>query len=229
MKRKILVLILVALMSSWVYSEKRIDVFTANTIVELVKARLAKIKTFKGHFRYSFDGRQYWGKISYKTPDRFVMDYLVRDPNGKDTKVQQQILSDGKVLWIVVKSQNFAIREKLDNEEKNPMIGWNIKRLLREYVPTLPKEGYKVKYGKEIAYKLNFVPKSNTSSFRSLYMIVSQKGYIQKVSAVNRLGKRIDFAVSYQEVNIAILDDDFIYNPDEETQIYKNILMPNNK
>ncbi len=229
MKKMMIVLLFISLVESSLYAQKKIDVFTAATIVDLVKSRLEKIKTFRGSFRYSFDGKNYWGKILYKAPNRFVMNYLSAVKQGEEPTVRQKILSDGKELWIVIKDQNFAIREKLDNEEKNPLIGWNIKRLLREYVATLPKEGYKVRYGKSIAYKLVFVPKSNTSSFRSLYMIISDKGYIQKVSAVNQLSKRIDFAISYGSINTAILDEEFIYDPDEETQIYENILIPENK
>ena len=106
------------------------------------------------------------------------------------------------------------------------MIGWNITRLLKEYVPSLPKTGYKVQYAQKVALKVNFVPRSTTAGFKQISLIVNEDGDILKVEALNQLGASIELGIKYDSFNVPVNDDDFQYEPDETTQIFQNILLP---
>lgn len=196
---------------------QKINVFNAMTIVELVKDRIVKIKTFTGSFTYLYNGKEYKGNIYYKGPDKFAMIYN----NG------QKMISDGKYLWLIFSGESVAVKEYLDKNNANPMIGWNIKRLLREYVPALPQSGgYKVARGNAFVYRLMFVPKSNTAGFRGMEMEVDPDGYIRKVKAINQLGKPLELSLTYANINSPVGESVFEFQPDEETQIYENILIP---
>ncbi len=204
----------------------KIDVFTADNIIQIVKDKIIKTKTFTGSFVYTYNNKTFWGSIKYKSPNKFLMNFLNKVGNNEPAETGQKFVSDGKRLWLVFKDQNIAINEILEKSKNNPMIGWNLNRLLKEYIPTLPKTGYKVQYGNVIAYKLTFVPKSNTAGFKSINMIASDAGDILKVDAQNPLGVGIELAIKYDSFNQTVSDDDFEYEPDEYTQIYENILIP---
>lgn len=196
-------------------SAKNIEVFNAKTITDLIQSKTATIKTFTGGFVYRLDSRSYSGTIVYKNPAKFSL----------TLNSGAHIFSDGKYLFIDFKGQNIAVKEYLGDNEKNPLAGWNIKRLLREYTATLPKEGYKVTYGTagKPAYRVMFVPKSNTAGFRYIDMIVSEDGLIQKVQAQNQLGKSLEMSINYRSFNVAVNDENFEFEPDENTQIFENI------
>lgn len=203
----------------------KIEVFTADNVIQLIKEKITKTKSFSGSFVYVYNSRNFAGVIKYKSPNKFLMNYM--NKNGTElTETGQKIVSDGKSLWLVFKDQNVAINESLEKSKHNPMIGWNIDRLLKEYVPTIPKSGYKVQYGNIIAYKITLVPKSNTAGFKSINMIVNDGGDILKVEAQNQTGGSIELAIKYDAFDQTIADDDFEYEPDEDTQIYENILLP---
>jgi outer membrane lipoprotein-sorting protein len=204
----------------------KIDVFTADNIVQVIKDKIQKTKTFTGSFVYSYNAKNYYGVIRFKSPGKFAMIYYGQNASGGSYETGQKFVCDGKRLWLYFKDQNIAINESLDRDKRTPMIGWNINRLLKEYVPTLPKTGYKVQYGKDVAYKIVCVPKSNTAGFRYINMIASEAGDILKMEAQNQLGVNIELAVKYDSFNNPIADDNFEFEPDENTQIYENILIP---
>lgn len=203
------------------YSQQQnhIEVFSPATVVDLIKERISTIQSFVGTFTYRFDNNSYYGTILYRSPDKFALEYSGAQGGNK-------IISDGKILWLVFKSDNIAIKEHLDTENSTPLVGWNISRLLREYVPTQPEEGFKVDYGGKAAYKLKFVPKSNTAGFRYIYMVVSTDGYILKITAQNQVGKVIELGVTYSSVNTGVAQEHFQFEPDENTQIYEDMLIP---
>ncbi len=207
---------------------KKINVFTASDIVRLVRDKITQVRTFSGSFKYSYNNRAYGGTILYKSPDRFLMTFYGKSSSGSTVDTGQKFISDGKNLWLVFKDQNIAINETLERDRKSPMIGWNIDRLLKEYVPTLPKTNYMVRYENAECYKIIFVPKSNTSGFKYINMIASLEGDILKVEAQNQLGNTVELGISYNSssVNQPVSDDNFEFQPDENTQIYENILLP---
>ncbi len=213
--KKFLILSAILLVNISFISAKKIEVFNAKTIVDLVQEKIATIKSFTGSFVYRLDTKKYSGNIVYKQPNKFSLT-LNNGPH---------IFSDGLYLYIDYKGQNVAVKEYLGESDSNPLMGWNIKRLLREYTPSLPKGGYKVVYGstKMPAYKILFVPKSNTSGFREIEMIVSEDGLIQKVTAQNQLGKELEMSISYRSFNVGVGEDTFKFEPDENTQTFENI------
>lgn len=218
MKKLFSILLFVAfvLVSQKGFTQEKIKVFNATTVVGVINERIAKIKYFTGTFVYKFNNRSYKGTIQYKSPDKFAMNYYNKN----------KILSNGKYLWIVFEPQKIAVKEVLDKAKLNPMAGWNIKRLRREYLPTFPKSGGRVTYlGKE-HYKIRWIPKNNTAGFRYIDMVVSKDGYIRKVRADNSLGKTIELAITYGTINKPMSDDNFSFEPDEDTQMYENILIP---
>jgi outer membrane lipoprotein-sorting protein len=218
MKRYIvaILVILTAGVFSSAYAET-IDVFNATTIANLIRDRVAKVNTFTGTFTYRIDNRNMNGEIHYKAPNKFSMDY----------ENKNRIVSDGRNLWLFFESHNIAVREGLDRDTSTPMVGWNIKRLMREYVPVLPRDGnYRVSYANAPAYRVFFSPRSNTAGFRSIEMIVSEDGLIRRINAVNQLGKTIQLSINYSTINNPIRDEVFMFEIDEETQVYENILIP---
>lgn len=218
MKKIIVIVIIASLVGSKgnLFGQK-IEVFNAMTIMELVKERIAKIETFTGWFVYQFENKTYSGSIMYKSPNKFLMDF-----KGK----AQRIMSDGKYLWLIFDSQSVAVKEILDTSQNDPLKGWNIKRLLREYAPTEPPEGFKVKYKDQVCYKVVLVPRVSTTGFRKIELIISQDGYILKANAKNTLGKTVVLEISYDKasINKGISDEHFQFEPDENTQIYENLL-----
>ncbi|OHD56973.1 MAG: hypothetical protein A2Y33_08410 [Spirochaetes bacterium GWF1_51_8] len=194
-----------------------IEVFNAMSIVDIIQERIAKIETFTGTFAYVFDGKSFNGTIIYKAPDKFRMDFK---------GVMQRIMSDGKYLWLLFDSQDIAVKEILDKSKANPMMGWNLKRLIKDYAPMEPKEGFKVKYKDQIAYKIIFEPRNNTAGFRKIEMIASLEGYILKIKAVTSMGKNLEFELTYNmsSINQPVSDGSFVFVPDENTQMYENLL-----
>ncbi len=205
---------------------KKIEVVNANSLVEIVKNKIVKTRSFNGAFVYTVKNKTYYGSVKFKAPNKFVFNFYGKNAKGENYDTGSKMLSDGKVFWIYLKEQNVAIRESLVKDRKTPMIGWNIDRLLREYVPTLPKEGYKVNYQNTEAYKLIFVPKNNIAGFKYINMIFNSEGDILKMEAQNQLGDKVELALKYTEFNINISDTAFEFSPDENTQIYDNILVP---
>ncbi len=212
-------------------SAKKITVFTANDIIHIIREKITQIRTFSGTFTYSFNNKTYGGVIQYKAPDKFLMSFYGRSPSGTSVDTGQKFISDGKNLWLVFKDQNIAISETLERDKKTPLIGWNIDRLLKEYVPTLPATNYLVSYKNEECYKIKFIPKSNTAGFKYIYMIAGKEGEILKVEAQNQLGNTVELGITYNpaSINQPVSDDNFDYKPDESTQQYENILLPNNE
>jgi outer membrane lipoprotein-sorting protein len=204
----------------------KIEVFTADNIVQLIKNKIGQVKTFTGSFVYAVNNKSYWGVIKFKSPNKFVMTYMANNATGGTVESGQKFVSDGKNLWLVFKDQNIAINETLEKDKTNPVYGWNINRLTKEYVPTLPKSGYKVKYGNIVALKVTFVPKSNTAGFKYINMIVDESGNILKVESQNQVGNNIELGIKYDTFNQPIAEENFEYEPDENTQIYENILLP---
>ena len=218
-------LLMLFILISPLYSAK-IEVFTADNIIQLIKDKIVKVQTFSGSFIYSINNKVSWGAIKYKAPNKFVLSFLSKGSGGGSYETGQKIISDGKNLWLVFKNENIAINETLDKSKDTPMIGWNITRLLKEYVPTLPKTGYKVQYTDKPAFKLTFIPKSNTSGFKYINMIINEGGDILKIETVNQLGISIELSIRYDSFNDTVQEKNFEYEPDENTQIYENIILP---
>ncbi|MGC8765731.1 MAG: LolA family protein [Brevinematia bacterium] len=224
--RKLLIFFLV--FPAVLYS-KKIEVTSANTLLEIVKSRIIKTRTFTGSFVCVVNKKTYFGIIKYKAPNKFLFSYYGRTPKGELYETGSKIVSDGKNFWIYLKDQNVAIRESLAREKRTPMIGWNIDRLLKEYVATIPKDGYKFTYQNKTAYKLSFVPKNKMAGFKYINMIFNEDGDILKMEAMNQLDTTIELSLKYESFNINIVDTTFEFFPDENTQIYENILVPEEK
>ncbi len=205
---------------------KKIEVMSANTLVEIVKSKIIKTRTFTGSFVYAIQNKTFFGIIKYKAPNKFLFNYYGKNAKGELYETGNKIVSDGKNLWIYMKEQNVAIRESLSREKRTPMIGWNIERLLKEYVPTIPKEGYKITYQNKQVYKLSLIPKSSMAGFKYINMIFNEEGDILKMEAQNQLGTKIELSLKYEKFNENIADTTFEFMPDENTQIYENILVP---
>src|SRR5208283_2865193 len=148
---------------------------------------------------------------------KFIMTFYGNKASGNSVETGQKFISDGRNLWLVFKDENIAINETLEKDRKNPFMGWNIDRLLKEYVPTLPKTNNMVSYKNAECYKIIFIPKSNTSGFKFINMIANLNGEILKVDAQNQLGGTVELGIVYNEssVNNQISDDVFDYKPDE--------------
>jgi len=225
MNRKILILLSIIFLISNLYSAKKVEVFTADNIIQLIKGKIATVKNFVGVFTYKINNKTYYGEIKFKYPNKFLMNYYMKT-SGDNYDIYQKIVSNGKNLWLVFKDQNIAISEILERDKDTPLVGWNINRLVKEYYPVLPKTGYKVLYGNINAYRIEFTPKSSTAGFKYINMIVSENGDILKIEAQNQVGTSIEMSIKYTAFNIGISDDEFDYEPDENTQIYENILLP---
>lgn len=224
--KRILIFILLVFNPLICFGEK-ISVVNPNSLVEIVKNRLIKIRTFVGSFVYKIDNNVSFGLVKYKSPNKFIFNYYGKNSKGETYDTGSMIVSDGKNLWIYMKDKNIAIRETLYRREKEtPIVGWNIRRLLKEYAPMLPKEGYEVIYKGQKVYKLKFIPKSDTAGFNYIEMIFSPEGEILQVNAKNQLGKSIELSINYKSFNENIPDTVFEFTPDENTQIFENILVP---
>ena len=70
-------------LSSAAFSAK-IEVFTADNIVQLIKDKTLKTKTFIGSFVYVYNQKTYWGVIKYKAPGKFMMNYMDKNSTGGD-------------------------------------------------------------------------------------------------------------------------------------------------
>jgi outer membrane lipoprotein-sorting protein len=230
-RKAALIAVSLVIFSAGAVSAKKITVFTAGDIVRIIKDKITQMRTFSGSFTYSFNSKTYAGLIQYKSPDKFLMSFYGKSSSGGSVDTGQKFVSDGKNLWLVFKDQNIAINETLERDKKNPLLGWNIDRLLKEYVPTLPKTNYLVSYKNEECYKIIFVPKSNTAGFKYINMIAGMEGEILKVEAQNQLGNTVELGITYNasSINAPVSDDYFDYKPDENTQQYENILLPNSE
>ncbi|MCX7881689.1 MAG: outer-membrane lipoprotein carrier protein LolA [Brevinematales bacterium] len=196
----------------FVFSQEKISV---NVLLQKIQNYTATVRTFTATFVYVVNKKTYQGVLYYKAPSKFAMEYS----SGN------RMLSDGKVLWIVIKDQNIAIRENLEKTKNvTPLTGWNIQRLQKEYIPFLPKE-YTVIFRGKPAYRIEFKPKSTLSAFRYIELVVSTEGQIQRMVARNQLGREVQLELSYTGMNVSLGEDRFLYEPDENTYIFDDILI----
>ncbi len=205
---------------------KKIEVVNANSLLEIVRNKIVKTRSFSGAFIYTVKNKTFYGAVKFKAPNKFLFNFYGKNSKGETFDTGSKMVSDGKVFWIYLKEQNVAIRESLVRDRKTPMIGWNIDRLTKEYVATIPKEGYKVNFQNIEAYKLAFIPKNSTAGFKYINMIFNTDGDILKMEAQNQLGDKVELIIKYNEFNINISETSFEFSPDENTQIYDNILVP---
>ncbi len=105
--------LLIFLSLSAAFGAKKINVFTADNIVQLVKEKISQTKTFSGSFVYAYANKTFSGLIKYKSPNRFLMSFYGRSGAGAVVETGQKFISDGKNLWLVFKDQNIAINETL--------------------------------------------------------------------------------------------------------------------
>jgi len=209
MKRWVLSLLCVPVV---MFAQEKVSV---NLLLQKIQNYTATVRTFTANFVYVVNKKTYQGVLYYKAPNKFSMDYTTGN----------RMLSDGKVLWIVIKDQNIAIRENLEKTKSaTPLTGWNIQRLQKEYIPFLPKDYAVVFRGKQ-AYRIEFKPKSTLSAFRYIELIVSGEGQIQRMVARNQLGREVQLELAYTGFNMSLGEDRFVYEPDENTYIFDDILI----
>lgn len=212
MKRVIFRTIMCFLFFPVVFAQEKV---TVNLILQKIQNYTSTVRTFTANFAYVVNKRTYSGVLFYKAPNKFAMEYSTGN----------RMLSDGKVLWIVIKDQNIAIRESLEKTKSvTPLVGWNIQRLQKEYIPFLPKD-HMVSFRGKMAYRIEFKPKSTLSAFRYIELIVSSEGQIQRMMARNQLGREVQLELSYTGFNMSLGDDRFLYEPDENTYIFDDILI----
>lgn len=208
--------------SSVALFSQQVDVYSASTIVELIEDKCSTIDSFIGTFTYEYDDYSRSGYIYYEGPDKFALEYY---NSGTE---QDGIICDGNAIYLIFPAANVAIKEHLSEDGlDSPVLGWNIDRLQKEYTPVIPDEGYEVMYGGDLCYKIKFSPKVNTAGFREIYMVVSTEGLIKKITAESQMGVELVLAVSYSSFNTSIDDSEhFTFDPDENTQVYENMLIP---
>ncbi|MFN4216448.1 MAG: LolA family protein [Brevinematales bacterium] len=213
MKRQSVMMILFFLMIPSLSSGQ--EKVSVNTLLQKIQTYTATVRTFTASFVYVVNKKTYQGVLYYKAPNKFAMEYS----SGN------RMLSDGKVLWIVIKDQNIAIRENLEKTKvATPLTGWNIQRLQKEYIPFLPRD-YAVMFRGKQAYRIEFKPKSTLSAFRYIEFVVSPEGQIQRMVARNQLGREVQLELSYTGFNMSLGEDRFLYEPDENTYIFDDILI----
>ncbi|MDK2818319.1 MAG: outer membrane lipoprotein carrier protein LolA [Spirochaetota bacterium] len=210
---KYLLLIMIALPMS--LFPQSIVVFNATSVVDIIEKASSKIKSFKGKFVYKKDKNSYSGYIIYVVPNKLLMQF-----GTESDPIDKKIVSDGKFIWI--QEGDLIARQKM-GESTNPLTGWNIQKLKRQYIATAPRSGLEIKYGSIPAYQIIFEPKINTTSFRSIDMIVDKEGLIRRVKATSRVGNVTELTLSYSEFNKEYGAEEFIVNTTEESQIYDNI------
>ncbi len=190
-------------------------VFNATSVIDIIEKSSSKIKSFKGRFVYKKDNKSYSGYMIYVVPDKLLMQF-----GTESNPIDKKIVSDGKFIWI--QEGDIIARQKM-GENTNPITGWNIRKLRREYIATAPSSGLEIQYGSIPAYQVIFEPKVNTTSFRSIDMIADREGLIRRVKAISRVGVVTELSISYSEFNKEYGIDEFVVNTTEDSQIYDNI------
>ncbi|MGL4366885.1 MAG: LolA family protein [Brevinemataceae bacterium] len=198
-----------------VLSAQQITVFNASSVADIIEKHSANYKSFKGNFIYKHNNKSYSGIITYVAPDLLLMQF-----GSASAPQNKRIVSDGKFVW--VKEGDIIARQKLGTNS-HPVQSWNITRLRRQYIATVPVTGLKTMFGKIPAYHIMFQPKHNATAFRSIEMISDRNGLIYRISGVSRIGVKTELSLNYTEFNKQYDPSVFVLQTTEDSQIYDNV------
>jgi len=111
------------------------------------------------------------GKITIKKPDKIMLEYTA--------PVKQDIISDGKTLWVYFKEQNQVIVQDVSGGENKDNIIFQLPKYLKflkeKYVGSLKEEE---KYEEKEAVLLEFVPKTEWEDFTRIKLWVDKENWL---------------------------------------------------
>ncbi len=184
------------------------------------------LKTYKANFIIKTKNKEQRGIAYYKEPGKVRFEFT--QPYG------DLLISDGKILWIIIGSQNLVGKQDLSldvkNEDNKPifavMPGRGVEHLFNKYHYKFddinqPKEMNGKKY-----YVLDLEQKVKIGGYEKMKLFVNSENFlIEKAEAEGSFGITTNIEFFDIKTNIEIEGKLFQYNPPENVKIVLNPLV----
>jgi len=144
------------------------------------------------------------GKITIKKPDKIMLEYT--------TPVKQDIISDGKTLWVYFKEQNQVIVQDVAKGENKDNIIFQLPKYLKyltdKYVGSLKEEE---KYEEKDAVLMEFVPKTDGEDFTRIKLWVDKEKWLPFSTTVY-IGENNSITVKFSDIKTNETVEDSIFD-----------------
>src|SRR3989339_197931 len=144
------------------------------------------------------------GTITIKKPDKIMLEYT--------SPVKQNIISDGKTLWVYFKEQNQVIVQAVSGMENKDNIIFQLPKYLKylkdKYVGSLKEEE---KYEEKGAVLLEFVPKKEGEDFTRIKLWVDKEKWLPFSTTVY-IGENNSITVRFSNIRTNEMTDDSVFN-----------------
>jgi len=183
-------------------------------------------KTYKANFKITSPNKVMYGTAYYKEPGRVRFEFT--------QPYRDLIISDGKILWIIIANQNLVGKQdltlKTKNEDNQPifavMPGRGVKHLFNDYHYKFddinqPKDIDGKKY-----YVLDLEQKVKIGGYEKMRLFINADNFfIEKSIAEGSFGTKTTIEFSNIETNIELEGKLFQYTPPDNVRIVLNPLV----
>ena len=144
------------------------------------------------------------GKITIKKPDKIMLEYSM--------PVKQDIISDGRTLWVYFKEQNQVIVQDVAKGENKDNIIFQLPKYLKyltdKYVGSLKEEE---KYEEKDAVLMEFVPKTDGEDFTRIKLWVDKEKWLPFSTTVY-IGENNSITVKFSDIKTNETVEDSIFD-----------------
>ncbi len=216
---------------------------TPESIASLMVKRFQSMRGFTANFTERNGGKIYNGRIIYKTPDKFRLEY-----NGRSES--HLIVSNGETLWIYLPDIRTVSEQKILNDDAVALYTkQGVNRLISQYNFDFYKdrelrpinsfnendiniEGYKAEYvsgDKRRAYHMLLTPKQpsvNKTGFTKIHLWIDETGMIIRILGISTTKIPVEYVFSNVNYYDVYADEAFEFTPPQSVQVLKNDLVP---
>ena len=191
-------------------------------IINKVYLFLKRNNSFKGNFEFYENKKIFIGQFFFRKPNYLKMIFT---DNGK--KSGNQLISDGKNLWLYLPAVKILINQDLIiNKEKNYFNELlNIQSIFNCYEYNLQKNYSKPEKIQGFSfplYQIILYKKKREYGFKKLILYIREDGFISKVKAIGYNNKVWILVRKNLTLNIKITKDKFKKRIPEDFQYIKN-------
>lgn len=187
---------------------------TADVVIRELKKSYDSIHSFSGTISINLANKSFKGTILYKKPNKLRVNFSAPS--------QMDIISDGKSMWIFMKTKNTVIKQPLlpkkgdrtiyVSEVINPYEKYN-----REYIIVLEKTDDKF-------YYFTLKPKPDVfTTFSDAKLVVNKNGLIVSLSGLTASKDNLSISITYSSINQSVDNMEFSFSPPADAQVFVDI------
>ncbi|MFH1074992.1 MAG: outer membrane lipoprotein carrier protein LolA [Candidatus Firestonebacteria bacterium] len=171
--------------------DNKLETFRAEVTQEVKIADMTEAQVLKG-------------TITIKKPDKILLEYT--------SPVKQNIISDGKTLWVYFKEQNQVIVQEVAAGENKDNIIFQLPKYLKylkdRYVGSLKEEE---KYEDKEAVLMEFVPKTEGEDFTRIKLWVDKEKWLPFSTTVY-IGESNSITVRFSNIRTNETTEDSVFD-----------------